>query len=67
MAPSNVCYRGNSGHVGDASPSPLMPQRRRAPAPYSITFPARELAPKAELEQFVVDCQSGIISRSTVG
>ena len=37
------------------------------PAPYSITFPARELAPKAELEQFVMDCQSGIISRSTVG
>ena len=30
MTPSNVCYRGNSGHVGDASLGPLMTQSRHS-------------------------------------
>ena len=28
MAPRNVCFRGNSGHIGDASLGPLMTQLR---------------------------------------
>jgi hypothetical protein len=31
MAPSNVCYRGNSGHIGGASPGPLITHCGRNP------------------------------------